>query len=1114
MTLKIPPFIRPKFSLKASTDLGSLSSLPDLVEFNAIHNSLHPFCIQHYGQQHLHITVSCRDLYHGVLRCSLWLALRGLAQLPRITQDGIVKARPVAILMSSDVGWFIAFLALLRLGVPVLCLSTRLAPQAVVNLLHATHAQAILVSPQLDTLSQESVCLFTKQYGESEPPSVHLVPPFTKFLDPRNDLDPHNAPLPPRFADVGRDAVIMHSSGSTGLPKPIFHSNGYLLGYAACHRLSARDSEGAINVSTLPLYHVRPGCHYCSTYCSCQFQLSQGFGLLAPCLSLAVGMPFVLPSPNTIPTGLSTLDILMASNATSLMTVPSILEELYLLPDCAGTNTLKNLRFVAVGGAPMKQSVAKSLVHAGVPILNHWGATELGAIAPIFIPDAEYDWRYLRVRDDMGLRFEPVEDDNGDVNHYRLMGCPPGTNDEFIVQDLLEVNPRNPSTEFRIAGRADDLIVLATGEKVRPTRLEQHVSEHPLVRGAIVFGDGKFQLGLIIEVSPSHALDLSNPREVGEYIDVIWSSVQQGNEETDRHGRVEREMIIVTTDDTVPLIRTPKGSIPRGDNTRLFQEKIDELYARAGVEGAEALPVDDHHRFRDATDSDDFFERGMDSLQATMLRRRLNGAMALTTSLAPSTLPLDIVYANPSVELLCNALLSLYHDSKIQGSELLTLRDRRLDEIRQTMETWVQKVADISASTSAALQGPSSESSSPYPSSSEGAVVLLTGSTGSLGSALLHVLASSPHVTKIHALNRRGGSMDVRCRQEEGLRKLGVHWNGEKSENLWHKVELHEVDFSAIRFGLDNAAYSRLQTVTHIIHNAWPMDFNRSLKSFHPHLDASLNIIKLALDTHHARPVRVLFSSSIAVVGRYPLIANAPSFESAIPENTLDDPAGIDHFGYAEAKWVCERMFEEASSLYSDKMVATSVRIGQMTGTEGTGAWNVAEHVPMIVQSCVAVGKVPKLEGTASWIPVNKAAVIMSEFLFASETPSTPVLHLENPVRQSWSRILDVLSSRLALPSSSSSPIATTAEEPERIPFTEWLQLVEKYSHPSENPCVKIIPFLEEEFIRMSTGHVVLDMTASREVSRTLNGLREVTDDVLVRYVDYWRGVWGHNCVN
>lgn len=116
------PFVRPKFSLAApvSSTPDALATLPDIVEFNAFHNPTHLFCVQ-YGRnmQDIPHSVSFADLYNAVLRCSAWLSLGRLAQGPRIVNGVIVKPQPVAILMASDVGWFITFLALLRLGIPV-----------------------------------------------------------------------------------------------------------------------------------------------------------------------------------------------------------------------------------------------------------------------------------------------------------------------------------------------------------------------------------------------------------------------------------------------------------------------------------------------------------------------------------------------------------------------------------------------------------------------------------------------------------------------------------------------------------------------------------------------------------------------------------------------------------------------------------------------------------------------------------------------------------------------------------------------------------------------------------------------------------------------------------
>ncbi|KAI0343640.1 acetyl-CoA synthetase-like protein [Trametopsis cervina] len=1161
-TLQSPvraPFIRPEFSL--SGEKAPITSLPDLVEFNALHNPSHLFCLQ-YGRntEEAPRRISFESLHHGVLWCCAWLAENQLAQGPRAT-----KPRPVAILMSSDIGWFFMFIALLRLGIPVLCLSTRLAPPAVLHLVRSTGTQAILISSPLEALAQEAIALLAAEDNVRDVPTLHSVPSYSDFLDIRSALDPAHVPPPLQHEDRPKDAVILHSSGSTGLPKPITHSHAYLLGYAACHQLSSEDVEGSMNVSTLPLFH--------------------GFGQLAPSLALSVGMPFALPAASTIPTGPVTMAMLRTSGATSLMTVPSILEELYLLGDATALDTLRKLRFVAVGGAPMKHSVAEPLANAGVPILNHWGATEIGAIAPIFVPKADYDWRYLRVRDDLGLRFEPVE---GDAAHFRLVGCPPGTQQApFVVQDLLEVNPLRPTSEFRIAGRADDLIVLATGEKVRPTQLEQHVAEDVRVRGAVAFGDARFQLGLLVEAAPQCALDVHDALAVEAYIDAIWPAVERGNAETDRHGRVAREMVLVTTPDSVPLVRTPKGNAPRAANVELFKERIDALYAKADVAGAEPLPIADADRLRDAVrelviasfasprsiaDTDDFFERGMDSLQATTLLRRLSSGLAAASPDSPP-LPRDIIYANPSVTLLCAALQAHQHQYQEPARD-------RLAEIRATMEEYVAKVNALADEIAPSpVEPPSSSSSSSSHPTNQPIVVLLTGSTGSLGSALLDVLASSPNITKIQALNRPSpGPLTLRSRQESGLQKLGID---PESWAYWDKVVLHTADLGKVRFGMDEEGYAGLGGVTHVVHNAWPMDFNRSLTSFRPHLDAALNVIRLALSNPHR--VRVLFSSSIAVVGRYPLLHPSPSPSSStstssstatssltptpvpVPEQTLDDPAALAHFGYAEAKWVCERMFEAANHLNlnltsnNDRgggwggVEAQSVRIGQMVAARGRGEWNVGEHVPMIMKSCVAVGKMPKLEGTVSWIPVDEAALVMSEFLFAeyapaaaepraantwwtvlrspfssllsaitsrSPTPSTPtssanspafppILHLENPTRHPWSTILTLFASSLSL---SPSP-STSSSSPSSlyIPLAEWLSLVQSLGDTPTNPASKLVPFLEGEFERLATGGVVLGMERGRGVSGVLDAMgreaqtEEEIEGEVRRVVRAWR---------
>ena len=173
------------------------------------------------------------------------------------------------------------------------------------------------------------------------------------------------------------------------------------------------------------------------------------------------------------------------------MTVPTIMEEIVQITNFpSNLAEIVDLDFVAVGGGGMRTAVADALHQNGVKLLNHFGATELGALAPIFRPTAEYDHRYLRLRTDLDLRLIFLDKDpNPDsARPCKLVGYPFAWNSEFELQDALENNPRQPTSEVRILGRNDDLVVLATGEKVMPTSFEQIIENHPLVKTAVVVG--------------------------------------------------------------------------------------------------------------------------------------------------------------------------------------------------------------------------------------------------------------------------------------------------------------------------------------------------------------------------------------------------------------------------------------------------------------------------------------------------------------------------------------------------------------------------------------------------------------------------------------------------
>ena len=127
-----------------------------------------------------------------------------------------------------------------RAGYTVLTLSPRLSASAIVKLMRETRCECLIYHelPQLLIVVKEVVSLTSSQ----------ILP-----ILPRDDYDrPGNPPLPfVRDIDVAeeknRAATIVHSSGSTGLPKPIevVHSR-YTIPYAI--------GPGDRDLITLPLW--------------------------------------------------------------------------------------------------------------------------------------------------------------------------------------------------------------------------------------------------------------------------------------------------------------------------------------------------------------------------------------------------------------------------------------------------------------------------------------------------------------------------------------------------------------------------------------------------------------------------------------------------------------------------------------------------------------------------------------------------------------------------------------------------------------------------------------------------------------------------------------------
>lgn len=304
-----------------------------------------------------------------------------------------------------------------------------------------------------------------------------------------------------------------------------------------------------------------------------------------------------------------------------------------------------------------------------------------------------------------------------------------------------------------------------------------------MVRAAVAFGDGEFELGLLVEPA--------EPQEdAGAFREALWPVVGEACGRMDSHAQLASpaSVVVARPGQTVP--RSDKDSVLRREAYRLFQEEIRQAYEDMKNAGAEdsGLRLDPDHLeanledlikqevgenldAQDLQSDDDLFEKDISSLQAVRIQRTIAGAVGNSKDILPvgqDEIGIDFVYKHPTISQMIDAL------------------------VRRT--GWgVNKhddIGDFVARFSLRRQA-------------KGHVILLTGSSGSLGSYVLDYLLAVSDVAEVICLVRSSstGQRETQSLAEEHIR------NAERKSvripaDLRSKVTALEANPSAPNLGL------------------------------------------------------------------------------------------------------------------------------------------------------------------------------------------------------------------------------------------------------------------------------------------------------------------------
>jgi thioester reductase-like protein len=199
-------------------------------------------------------------------------------------------------------------------------------------------------------------------------------------------------------------------------------------------------------------------------------------------------------------------------------------------------------------------------------------------------------------------------------------------------------------------------------------------------------------------------------------------------------------------------------------------------------------------------------------------------------------------------------------------------------------------------------------------------------------------------------------------RVEDALQSRQLNADSEK----W---SAYAADLAKHQLGLDDQAFSRLQQeVTHIIHAAWPVNFQLGLAAFEPQIAGLKHLLDLSMITLRQQPARLLFCSSVSTA------MGTPS-PTTIKEIPIEDFTHALPQGYARSKLVSEHVVQAATKVGADAHV---LRIGQIVGDMKTGVWNSTEAFPLAIQSALTLKVLPQLD-VVSFVSVPEKGNLLTE---------------------------------------------------------------------------------------------------------------------------------------
>jgi long-chain acyl-CoA synthetase len=297
-----------------------------------------------------------------------------------------------------------------------------------------------------------------------------------------------SAAIPTQGTSASSLATILYTSGTTGCPRGVMLSHNNLASNAAALADSFDMNEEEVRLCVLPLSHIyaRTCDLYTWIYRGTKLVLAESRETLARDLQLVR------------PTALNAVPYVFQKIAEKIRAADGD-ESTHFRNFLGGRMDILNC-----GGAPVPSETEAWFNAHGQTLLTGYGLTETSPVISASTPRARRPGSVGRLLPHVEVRFA----EDGELltrGPHVMLGY---WHDEAATAEAIrdgwfhtgDIAALDSDGFLTILGRKKELIVLSTGKKVTPTRVELLLAASPLIEQAAVFGEG--MCGLIALIVP------------------------------------------------------------------------------------------------------------------------------------------------------------------------------------------------------------------------------------------------------------------------------------------------------------------------------------------------------------------------------------------------------------------------------------------------------------------------------------------------------------------------------------------------------------------------------------------------------------------------------------